>query len=189
MGGSSSKQKGKDGIYAEIVSEKMEEADIPPIQILLNERITSSAVESLKDSKQVIQLLAESLIYDTLHDQDTPKKFGEVLQYVFSYESTLANTRSQLFWAVNTPDCLKSIESLTSWQLNNYFNTHAIGQLSFAARSWVVTPQARKTVICPLLTWTLRQQDIVVTPLAHIIQDSLTFARVTIYHILSLLCK
>jgi hypothetical protein len=132
----------------------------------------------LKDSKQVIQLLAESLVYDTLHDKDTPKKFGEVLQYVFSYESTLANTRSQLYWAINTPDCFKSIESLTAWQLKSYFNTHAISQLSFAARTWVVTPQARKTVICPLLTWTLRQKEFVITPLAYIIQDSLPFVQV-----------
>lgn len=179
MGAKSSKDTKKDGIYAEIVSGKEQEENVPRLKVLLNAQLTSTAVDSLKDSEQMIHLLAENLIVEALKDKSTPKMFGEFMKYIFAYESTLSATRDLLYWALKTPDCYRSIEFLSAWQLKNYFNTYAPGQLSVAAQAWVVSVPSRRTVICPLLTWTLRQQEFVVYPLACLIKDTMPFARVS----------
>ena len=181
MGGSSSKTSNrneKNGIYAELVSGKGEDSDFPPIKVLLNEQITNSALDSLKDSEQMMHMLAKSLIVDALHDKNTPGKFGKILNYIFDYEATLAQTRSMLYWSISTQDSYKNISYLTAWQLKNWTTSYGIGQVSTLTQMWVRNPSARVEVISPLITWVLQQKPYVIDPVSLLIYDALPYTKV-----------
>lgn len=181
MGGSSSKDsKKKDGVYAELVSGRGEDSEFPPIKVLLNEQITNSALDSLKDSEEMMHLLAKNLIIDALQDKSAPGKFGQILNYVFDYEVTLSQTRSLLYWSLNTPDVTKNIDSLNAYQLKQWSRTFGVGQVSSLAQSWVVAVPSRKEVVSPLLSWVLTQQAYVVDPSAQSIHDSLPYMKVCV---------
>jgi hypothetical protein len=181
MGGKASKENKKDGIYAEIVTGKEEAAQVPPLKVFIPDfkgQITSTAVDSLKDSEDMMYKLAKDLIADVLKDKDTPKRFGKLMQHYMTYDSTQKTTRDFLYWTVDAPDCYDGIKQLSAWQMKDYFNSFAPGQVSLAAQAWVLAIPSRKEVICPLLTWTLQQQPIVIDPLTTIIKDVLPYSRV-----------
>lgn len=45
--------------------------------------------------------------------------------------------------------------------------------ISSLAASWLVHPETRKHVISPLLTWTIRQEDITVQPLTDLVTETI----------------
>lgn len=175
MGGRPSKDT---GVYAEL---KSTQKDIPPIKLIINEQITSTAVDSLKDSEQMLHLLAKNLVYDVLHDKQTPKKFGELLQYIFTSESILSTTRGLLYWSLKTPDCMVNIEALSKYQLTSWMRTYGMSQVSWISQNWLEAPSARQLVVSPLLSWVLRQKPYVIDPCVFMIHSSLPFARVSLF--------
>lgn len=178
MGSTSSKEKQKGGVYAEIVSGKEDEA-IPPLKVFINAQITSTAVDSLKDAHEMMYLLAENLIMEALKDGQTPKMFGQMLKHMLAYESTQCTTRQFLYWSMHSPHGYDNIRHISAWHMKDYINTYAPIQLSVAAQEWSLSLLSRRTVINPLLTWTLNHEDIVVGPLADIVKDTLPHTRVS----------
>jgi hypothetical protein len=126
----------------------------------------------------MMHMLAKSLIVDALHDKNTPGKFGTILNYIFDYEATLAQTRSMLYWSINTHDSYKNISSLTAWQLKNWATSYGIGQVSTLTQMWVRTPSSRVEVISPLITWVLQQKPYVIDPVSLLIYDALPYTKV-----------
>lgn len=175
MGGKPSKEKEDTGVYAEL---KSTQKDIPPIKLIINESITSTAVDSLKDSEEMLHLLAKNLIFQVLDDKQTPGKFGEFLQYIFTSDSILSTTRGILYWSLKTPDCTVNIESMSKYQLTSWMRTYGMSQVSWISQGWLTAPQSRQVVVSPLLSWVLRQKPYVIDPVAYMIHDSLPFARV-----------
>lgn len=184
MGGSNSKDRKekKDGLYAELISGRGDASDFPPIKVLLNEQITNSAVDSLKDSEEMMHLLAKNLIIEALQNKSATGNFGRMLSYVFNYEVTLSQTRSLLYWSLNTPDCTANIQSLSAYQLKCYANTIGVAQVSALSQAWIVAPSSRKEVVSPLLTWVFKQKPYVVDPSALSIKESLPYAKVLYLH-------
>ena len=179
--GSSSSKDSKDkrkGLYAELISGKGDAAEFPPIKVLLNEQITNSAVDSLKDSEEMMHLLAKNLIIESLKNKSATKNFGQMLSTLFDYEVTLSQTRSLLYWSIQTPDSFSNIQSLSAYQLKNYANTIGIPQVSALSQSWIVAPSSRKEVVSPLLVWVLKEKPYAVDPAALSIQESLPCAKV-----------
>jgi hypothetical protein len=60
---------------------------LPPIKTILNEQIASTAIETIRDSKALANTMAKAWISEALADKTTPKKFGDILNRIFSYES------------------------------------------------------------------------------------------------------
>ena len=176
MGGKSSKPDEKNGIYAELVPGGG--SDIPPIKVLLNEQITSTAVDSLKDSEHMMHLLAKNMILDALHDKKTVRKFGMFLQSAFESEETLSETRKLVYWSLNTQDCTKNTQWLASWQLKGWMQTYGVGQTAYLASWWVSSPDSRRQVISPLIAWAIRQDSFVTDPLAVVATGALPLAKV-----------
>jgi hypothetical protein len=152
------------------------------IKDLLNEQISSTAVDSLRDSQQVANEMAKTIIYDVLKDKDTKGKFGELLQFLFAYESVLHPTRWLVYWSLNLDSTMNSIEYQTKWQIDYWAKLDPTLSLKSSLLDssiyWLKTSEARKYHIDPLLMWTL-QQKTVVDPVAGIVVDALPYIKET----------
>jgi hypothetical protein len=172
MGAGSSKKKGaeKEGdTYAELSGV----SDFPPIRVLINEQFTSSAVDSLKDSEEVLRVLSKSIVMDILHDKKMPGKFGELLQYTFSGEPVLQPTRELLYWSLKTPEVSRNTQALAKWHLSNYADSYGVPQVSALSQWWLHHPPVQQEVIKPLLLWTGQQRELAVLPLAEVVSNLL----------------
>ncbi|KAJ1392817.1 hypothetical protein B484DRAFT_280557 [Ochromonadaceae sp. CCMP2298] len=172
MGAGSSKKKGaeKEGdTYAELSGV----SDFPPIRVLINEQFTSSAVDSLKDSEEVLRVLSKSIVMDILHDKKMPGKFGELLQYTFSGEPVLQPTRELLYWSLKTPEVSRNTQALAKWHLSNYADSYGVPQVSALSQWWLQHPPVQQEVIKPLLLWTGQQRELAVLPLAEVVSNLL----------------
>lgn len=172
MGGNSSKSKGTN-VYAELISGKS-----PPIKVLLNEQITSKAVDSLKDSKDVVNFFANNLVIEVLKDKSTPKKFGDFLKYTFSFESTLAPTRSLIYWSIMSDVSFQNLRLLTVSQISDWISMNAKHQILNSMNENMLSKNFKNVNIHPLIQWTLYQDNMVISPLSNIIIHSLPYTKV-----------
>ena len=180
MGGNFSKDdKSKaNNIYAELITGKS-----PPIKVLLNEQITSTAVDSLKDSlndsKEFVNLFANNLVIEVLKDKNTAKTFGNFLNYTFSFESTKAPTRSLIYWSIMSDTSIGNISLLSTTQICTWMNLYGKNQIVDVLDHYLLRKSFQTIYIHPLLLWTLQQEHIVISPLSNIIADSLLYTKVS----------
>lgn len=173
-------------LFAEIVSSgDGPTAGLPPLKILLNEQISSSAVETLRDSKLVAQQLAKTIVMDALADAHNQGKFGEFLQYAFAYESILYPTRWLVHWSIHTDNSVANSrvflkEQLLHWLQDTDRTYGPQKQLVDLCDWWLREERSRVEAVDPLLVWTLRQKDSVKDPLAATVCAALAYARVCV---------
>ena len=190
-------------LYAEIISSstKGDENDttnnnnnkdkekLPPMKILLNKHITSTAVDSIrdsiKDSKDYLNMLARELLLGILHDNKNQHIFGDFLKYTFSYESVLLPTRELVYWSLYQTDTFQTIQSYINYQVLQIISPTASLSHNIIKKSIVnsaiynINDKAFKTcTLNPLIVWTLQQRDIVIDPLSKIIIDALPYVKV-----------
>lgn len=157
---------------------------LPKSQIkdILNEQISSTAVDSLRDSQLVANEMAKTIIYDVLREKETKGKFGELLQFLFAYESVLHPTRWLVYWSLNLDTTLDSVVYQTKWQINYWAKQDPTAFLSSSLLDssiyWLKSIEARKHHIDPLLLWTLKQKEIA-DPVAGIVVDALPYVKET----------
>jgi hypothetical protein len=100
-------------VYAELISEKSLPADLPPIKVLINESLATSAVDQIRDSHHIANELSKELVMDMLTDKKSPEKLGTLLKHVFKYESLLQPTRELIYWSLKLPTTYQPIYELT----------------------------------------------------------------------------
>ena len=161
-------------LYAELISRE----NIPPIKVYLNRHISSSAVESLKDSEALAMQLAKQLVIETLTEKEMPNKFGELLRYIFAYESIRQPTRWLVYWSLNENSNVRYMNTFTRWQLDWWMQNGGVPQVGSLCDWWLRDRQSREATINPLLKWTLRQRETVVNPTTAIVVSSLPYAKV-----------
>lgn len=159
------------------------------VQQLVNEQLKSSASDTLKESRDDAEKLAKSLILDASNKPEYRHEFGRVLEYIFSFESVQKPTRDLVWWSVKSPMSMHEIEGQALWWRRYFLNstfppishrgspgegfTYTEEQLTTLLAWWLSTPHA-KSVVNPLLIWTLREK-VVVDSVVQIVIDALPY--------------
>eukprot|EP01039_Chlorochromonas_danica_P008286 gene8286-9136_t len=173
-GDSSNEKRGttvaKASFYAELLSDKGLPSDLPPIKVLINDQLATTAVDQLRDSQVAAHELAKNLVIDMLRDKDSPKKLGTLLQYVFKYESLLQPTRDLLYWSLRLPTTYSPIYSQLKYTFN-YAESAQQEQLAALSKSWLLDPQTKREIIIPLFKWNLEDEETTIKPLASLLGE------------------
>ena len=184
-------------LYAEIVDNDIDGRS--PLRVLVHETLSSSAVDSIRDSQQLANELAKCLIIEVLDRSENPGKLGLLLQYLFEYDAVLSPTRELIYWSLIQDETVKNTIFYTNLNRNYWLGLSALGQhvrtnrgverqrgakeltqeaLLALAIQWLSDPETRKVVINPLLDWTLKSQESVITPLADLTAEYIPTAKV-----------
>jgi hypothetical protein len=169
----------------------------PPLHILINETLTSSAVDSIRDSRQLANELAKSLLIEVL----------ERLLYLFVSDTVLSPTRHTIYWTLTLENTIKNI--VTNVEIHrdywlgfteNYdrsmrsikkLHTRHEGRLITDVMLmnqvilWLEDPLSRTAVLTPLIEWTLQQDEIVKFPLTDLAVSFLPWIKVSLHLLLS----
>lgn len=202
------KNKSQELLYAEIISNKIDnnkknydvnsdnndiknensnnnQKNIPPMKILLNNYITSSTVDSIrdsmKDSKEYLNMLSRELLLGILHDNKNQHIFGDFLKYSFSYESILLPTRELIYYSLNVNNTYHIISSYLNNEIlriikneNNYIKKTIVNSSIYHIHDNFF----KSYTFYPLIIWTIEQQEIVIDPLTKIIRSALPYTKV-----------
>ena len=202
------KNKSQELLYAEIISNKIDnnkknydvnsdnnniknendnnnQKNIPPMKILLNNYITSSTVDSIrdsmKDSKEYLNMLSRELLLGILHDNKNQHIFGDFLKYSFSYESILLPTRELIYYSLNDTNTYHMISSYLNNEIlriinneNNYIKKSLVNSSIYHIHDKFF----KSYTFYPLIIWTIEQQEIVIDPLTKIIRSALPYTKV-----------
>lgn len=144
---------------------------------IVGEHISSTAVDSIRDSQESGNVLAKSKIMDVLKDKAAVTNFGELLNYSFSYESVLKPTRDLLYWSIQTEDCLKNLSNVSKSGIDDWAKLRGKDDLIPPIKDWVLSKQTRIVTINPLLTYTLRDKSLSLEPLSQIVIDILPYTK------------
>jgi hypothetical protein len=202
------KNKSQELLYAEIISNKIDnnkknydvnsdnsniknendnnnQKNIPPMKILLNNYITSSTVDSIrdsmKDSKEYLNMLSRELLLGILHDNKNQHIFGDFLKYSFSYESILLPTRELIYYSLHDNNTYHIISSYLNNEMlriinneNNYIKKSLVNSSIYHIHDNFF----KSYTFYPLIIWTIEQQEIVIDPLTKIIRSALPYTKV-----------
>lgn len=170
--------------YAEIMinPENFAAKGLRPLQVIVNDQIISSAVDSIKDAHTVAKSIGKKLVIDVLDTPSSKQQLGLWLQYLFSYESVQGPTRWLIYWSLAQDTTFQSTFSLTQEQVI-YWLIHPDARpltqalTSDLMKQWLIYPPNQQNIILPLLEWSLKQDESVIHPLCDIVVDYLPFAR------------
>lgn len=202
------KNKSQELLYAEIISNKIDnnkinhdvnldnnniknendnnnQKNIPPMKILLNNYITSSTVDSIrdsmKDSKEYLNMLSRELLLGILHDNKNQHIFGDFLKYSFSYESILLPTRELIYYSLHDNNTYHIISSYLNNEIlriinneNNYIKKSLVNSSIYHIHDKIF----KSYTFYPFIIWTIEQQEIVIDPLTKIIRSALPYTKV-----------
>lgn len=169
----------KPALYADLITdEDSETTGLKPIRVILNESLTSSAVESIRDSQEIANALAKELIIDILSDKGTENKFGIFLQHIFTFDSTLQSARDLVFWGLKSDQSMSNATTLAKESLSAWSKGAGSSQLLVLSNNWLHSAHSKTTSITPLLLWTLNQKQAVHDPLTDIVSKSIPFTQV-----------
>ena len=85
---------------------------------LVQDTLTSSAVDSLRESQQLANSIAKSLVLEVLTRTENRGKLGELLQYTFAADTVLTPTRELLYWSLELEHTFKNIVWQVQWHRN-----------------------------------------------------------------------
>jgi hypothetical protein len=135
------------------------------IQLLVNDTLTMTALEGIKDSHDLAQSIAKQLVLQVLTTPIYQDQFAGVLNYIFSYESVLSPTRRLIYWTIGGKNCFHSTIYQSKWQLNYLMHDieplgakqNTVNQINQGLKSWTSNPLSRKNIIIPNISWYLNQ--------------------------------
>lgn len=154
----------------------IQNAPLNPIKGILNEQLSSTALDSLRDSQFAAHELAKSMIQNTLKAKKTKGQFGELLNYMFSYESVLYPTRWLVYWSLNSNDTVLNTTYQAKWQVDYWGKNSGKDEVIAASKLWLASSENRKECINPLMFWALNQKE-VKDPIAAVVIDALPYIK------------
>ena len=89
---------------------------------MFKDSITSSAVDSIRDSQELINDYAKTLLKTTLENKESPGQLGILLKSFFEHEKVLKPTRNLLYWTLKQNYIVNPTISLAQSQIT-YFCT------------------------------------------------------------------
>lgn len=161
------KSKGRK-FYVELVSDKPLPAAIPPFRVLINDQLTSSAVDSIKDSQLLANRISKSLISNLLSDHTTPEQFGTLLREIFIYEYIRAPTRDLAYWSLHLSDTKRNTFFLAKDNLSYWIKDSGYILIKDILCYQITHPDLRIYSISPLLKWTFSKSSSIIKPLTEV---------------------
>ncbi len=105
-----------------------------------------------------------------LDDNNNPSKFGELLQYMFAYETVVGPTRDLVYWSLNSSDSYRGAKWLATTQRDYWlegegqpYTKHNLVEL---CEWWLLHPVTRTGTLQPYLEWTIESDDISLHPIS-----------------------
>jgi hypothetical protein len=166
-----------DKLYAEVIRVKGENY-LKPIKVILNEQIASTAVDSIRESHDLVKALAKDLILDVLNDPNNPKKLGVFINHTLSFESVLYPTRDLIYWTLKLDSSHKNFLFQSKWQVNYWMKNNGCYSIVNLSECWLNSSDSKDTTIIPFLQSVLTDKNTVADPLAKIISTALPLAQV-----------
>jgi len=119
-------------------------------------------VESLRDSQQLANQIAKSIVINILEQKDNNKQLGLILKYIFSYETVLHPTRDLILWSILLPTTVDQAIDLLRFQRNYYMNgtgaSYTSHQLLVLFEWWLLDAVSQQQVLVPLVERTIQLQ-------------------------------
>lgn len=166
-------------IYAELISDRGLPSNIPPIKVLINEKIALTAADQIKDSHVIAHELSKSLLLDFLHNPSSKNQFGQFLNDIFRYEYLLAPTRNLIYWSFTTPNVHYYIYDFTKYQTVQWFHYYAPSLCASLLCDYITYPENSQSTFIPSLQSLLRSEESIVQPLTDLVTSSLPDAKVS----------
>lgn len=138
--------------------------DLPPVKVLIHDRISSTAIDQLKDSEKLVNEIAKSLVLDVLTDEQTKFQFGKILKNILTYESVQTPTRDLIYWSIHTDATFKSLYPISKanfnqWFVSDYNKKYLTGICEYHLRN------TAHEFLVPQISYILKDKDVVLDPL------------------------
>jgi hypothetical protein len=164
-------------LYAELISDRGISSEIPPLKVLINEKIAETAADQIRDSHAIARELAKSLLLDFLHHPTSKNQFGQFLDGLFKYESLRSPTRNLIYWSLTTPDVYSYTYDFTRYQAIQWFRYSGPPLCSSLIIDYISSSANRRATFAPLLAGVITDPGIAVNPLTELVVSSLPDTR------------
>jgi hypothetical protein len=164
----------KSSSYAELISNPSSQNNQRlPIKVYIgeqiNEQITNSAVDSIRDSQQQVQELAKSVVLEILTNPTNQSSLGLLLNDMFLYESILAPTRDLIYWSLTFDETIYNSRWQLEWQMHYWLrDNEPIGYRIYTKDNivsmcawWLTHTESRTATVVPFLGWYYGDKEIV----------------------------
>lgn len=167
-------------MYVDIMMNLEDSVDIAPIKAMLNDHISSSAIDTIRDSQVAANELAKTIIIEYFDNKQSAKQFGDMLSYTFSYESVLKPTRDLLFWSIDADSSKAHVYQQAKAGLYDWCAASGKDQLAEASSHWLRQKDNMRVSVSPMLLWSLRQKTVSEDPLADVVVHALPFTKAAV---------
>ena len=140
------------------------------IQILVDRAIAPTAVDSIKESEELVNELAKTICIDVLQKKEYATVFGVFLQDLFKFDSVREPTVGLVTWAVATPEAFQNTLHLAKVNRDYWIGVDQEGRpytdvaLRDLSTWWFDHPLTKTDVVLPLITWSLEQREMALDP-------------------------
>ena len=161
-----SDEKDKITIYAELTNPNGLSRGLSPIQLIVNEQILSSVMESIRDSHDLAKDIGKVLVLQVLNTPSSRSWLGEWLKYLFLYESVREPTRSLIFWSLKSEPIFIQTKHLTNKQIEYWLRNSEVKYITKdivvnAISSFLISSENQTNIILPLLKDLIKQEPII----------------------------
>jgi hypothetical protein len=120
------KSKTKVTLYAELGTDSSGSGDSSdaPIRVIVRELAAASAVDSMRNSHEIVNVLARDLVLNAFSQPESQMQLGLSLQKLFSYKSVVDSTRWLAYWGIYNDYSLENISLLAHEQKRYFMNKH-----------------------------------------------------------------
>lgn len=154
-------------IFGEVLSRST--ITLKDLQMILHESIATSAVMSLRESREIANDFAKILVIDILNNPESTNNLGSLLGSLFQYESVRFPTRDLIYWSLTLDPTLEATYNLGHDQSTYWFVGEAApytkSLLVYYALWWLRDKQSYEESIKPLIIYVTEIPEV---------QDSLT---------------
>ena len=166
-------------IFGEVLSRST--ISLKDLQMILHESIATSAVVSLRESRQIAHDFAKILVIDILNNPESTNNLGSLLDSLFEYESVRFPTRDLIYWSLTLDPTLEATYSLgniqTAYWLHGDGAPYTKSLLQYYAIWWLRDHQSYEDTIKPLIVYVTEIPEVQDT-LTQVIAESLPYTKV-----------
>jgi hypothetical protein len=162
-------------LYYEMIG--METSAKKRLYVIINQQLTSSAVDQIRDSQTLVNDLARSLIIEMLKHEKSPNHLGEFLQSTFSHQSAQQPTREFVLSSLAIDSTVTNIKLLMRDQEIYWLRGEAYPYTYSATIDffdwWLTHPLTSSLVLIPQIKWILEQPDLTINPVKEVATSAL----------------
>ena len=169
-------------IFGEVLSRST--ISLKDLQMILHESIATSAVVSLRESREIAHDFAKILVIDILNNPESTNNLGSLLGSLFEYESVRFPTRDLIYWSLTLDPTLEATYALGNEQVAYWCigegNPYTKSLLLYWALWWLRDQQSYEHTLKPLIVYVTEIPE-VQDSLTQITAESLPYTKVRLF--------